>query len=58
MISRTPTRRSINIYSSLNAPVVAVNDGVIKQIGENDRLGKYIVLQDAYGNRYTYAQLG
>ena len=22
------------------------------------RLGKYIVLQDAYGNRYTYAQLG
>ena len=51
-------RRSINIYSSLNAPVVAVNDGVIKKIGENDRLGKYLVLQDAYGNQYTYAQLG
>jgi hypothetical protein len=37
---------------------VAVNDGVIKKIGDNARLGRYIVLQDAYGNQYTYAQLG
>jgi hypothetical protein len=51
-------RRSINIYSSLNAPVVAVNDGVIKKIGDNAKLGKYVVLQDAYGNQYTYAHLG
>ncbi len=58
VISSDASRRSINIYSSLNAPVVAVNDGVIKKIGENARLGKYIVLQDAYGNSYTYAQLG
>ena len=58
VISSVPDRRGINIYSSVNAPVVAVNDGVIQQIGENAKLGKYIVLQDAYGNRYTYAQLG
>jgi Transglycosylase SLT domain len=58
VISSDASRRSINIYSSLNAPVVAVNDGVIRKIGENDRLGKYIVLQDAYGNQYTYAELG
>jgi Transglycosylase SLT domain len=58
VISSNARRRSINIYSSRNAPVVAVNDGVVKKIGENDRLGKYLVLQDAYGNRYTYAQLG
>jgi murein DD-endopeptidase MepM/ murein hydrolase activator NlpD len=58
VIANSPTRRGINIYSSLNAPVVAVNDGVIKEIGENAKLGKFIVLQDAYGNRYTYAQLG
>jgi hypothetical protein len=58
VISSDASRRSINIYSSLNAPVVAVNDGVIKKIGENTKLGKYIVLQDAYGNQYTYAQLG
>jgi hypothetical protein len=58
VISSDASRRSINIYSSLNAPVVAVNDGVIKKIGENARLGKFIVLQDAYGNSYTYAGLG
>ena len=38
--------------------MVAVNDGVIKKMGQSPTLGKYIVLQDAYGNRYTYAQLG
>jgi hypothetical protein len=58
VIKSDAARRSINIYSSVNAPVVAVNDGVIKKIGDNARLGKYIVLQDAYGNQYTYAQLG
>jgi Transglycosylase SLT domain len=58
VISGSPTRRGINIYSRVNAPVVAVNDGVIRQMGQNDKLGKFIVLQDAYGNRYTYAQLG
>src|SRR3954454_18662822 len=58
VVSSDANRRSINIYSSLNAPVVAVNDGVIKKIGDNAALGKYIVLQDAYGNDYTYAHLG
>jgi len=58
VISSNAARRSINIYSSLNAPVVAVNDGVIKKMGESKQLGKFIVLQDAYGNRYTYAHLG
>jgi len=37
--------------------VVAVNDGTIKKIGHNRKLGQYIVLQDGYGNRFTYAQL-
>ena len=58
VIGSDANRRSINIYSSLNAPVVAVNDGVIKKIGDNAKLGKYVVLQDAYGNQYTYAHLG
>jgi len=38
--------------------VVAVNDGVIKKLGDSKEIGKFIVLQDAYGNRYTYAHLG
>jgi hypothetical protein len=58
VVSSDASRRSINIYSSLNAPVVAVNDGVIKKMGDNAKLGKYIVLQDAYGNQYTYAHMG
>ena len=31
---------------------------MIKKIGQNAKLGKYIVLQDTYGNQFTYAQLG
>ena len=58
VVSASPTRRGINIYSKEGAPVVAVNDGIIREIGENDKLGKYIVLQDSYGNRFTYAELG
>ena len=37
---------------------MAVNDGVIRKVGESERLGKYVVLEDAYGNRFTYAHLG
>jgi murein DD-endopeptidase MepM/ murein hydrolase activator NlpD len=57
-ISSSPTRRGINIFSSQGAPIVAVNDGTIKAIGDSPKLGKFIVLEDAYGNRYTYAELG
>ncbi len=51
-------RRSIEIYAQKGSPVVATNDGVIKKIGESEELGKYVVLQDVYGNRYTYSGLG
>jgi murein DD-endopeptidase MepM/ murein hydrolase activator NlpD len=58
VISSSPTRRGINIFAEQGAPVVAVNDGTIKAIGDSPKLGKFIVLEDAYGNRYTYAELG
>jgi Transglycosylase SLT domain len=58
VIASSPTRRGINIFSHRGAPVVAVNDGLITKLGDSRRLGRYIVLQDAYGNRYTYAELG
>ena len=58
VIASSPTRRGINIYADEGAPVVAVNDGVIKKSGNSAKLGNYIVLEDAYGNRYTYAELG
>ncbi len=58
VISSSPTRRGIDIYSRDGAPVVAVNDGVITEVGKSKQLGRYLVLRDAYGNRFTYAQLG
>jgi hypothetical protein len=58
VVSSSPTRRGINIYSKEGAPIVAVNDGVIKKIGNSKKLGNYLVLQDSYGNRFTYAQMG
>jgi hypothetical protein len=58
VISSSPTPRGINIFSEEGAPVVAVNDGVIRKLGNSDRLGDFVVLEDTYGNRYTYAELG
>ncbi len=58
VVSSSPTRRGINIFSAEGAPVVAVNDGVIRKFGHSAQLGKFVVLEDTYGNRYTYAELG
>jgi len=58
VIESNAQRRSINVYSDPGSAVVAVNDGTIKKIGRAKDLGRFIVLQDAYGNRYTYSHLG
>jgi hypothetical protein len=50
-------RRGINIYARAGAPVIAVNDGKVIRIGSTKRLGRFIQLQDVYGNTYTYAHL-
>jgi len=46
------------IYAQEGAPVIAVQDGEITANGESPTLGRYVSLRDAYGNTYTYAQLG
>jgi murein DD-endopeptidase MepM/ murein hydrolase activator NlpD len=51
-------RRGIKIFSTKGAPVVAVNDGRVTAIGTSKRLGRFVKLQDVYGNTYTYANLG
>src|SRR4051794_7128806 len=58
VIESSPTRRGIDIYSREGAPVVATNDGVVRKIGYSAKTGRYLVLQDVYGNQYTYSQLG
>jgi hypothetical protein len=45
------------IYAQAGAPVIAVQDGEIVQIGNSPTLGRFISLRDVYGNTYIYAQL-
>jgi murein DD-endopeptidase MepM/ murein hydrolase activator NlpD len=52
------TRRGIKIFSRAKAPVIAVNDGRVVKLGKTKRLGNFVMLQDVYGNTYTYAHLG
>jgi Transglycosylase SLT domain/Peptidase family M23 len=47
-----------SILARQNSPVIAVNDGKIVALGHSKALGRYIRLQDATGNTYTYAHLG
>ncbi len=46
------------IYSQAGAPVIAVQDGEVVQIGDSPSLGRFVALRDAYGNTYVYAELG
>jgi hypothetical protein len=57
LVNSLDSRRNINIYARRGAPAVAVNDGIIKKIGRSKAGGSYVVLQDVYGNRYTYSGL-
>jgi len=57
-IDSSPDSRGTSIFAKQGAPVIAVNDGKIVKIGQNAKLGRYVKLQDATGNIYTYSQLG
>lgn len=46
------------IYSQAGAPVIAIQDGEVVQVGDSPSLGHFVALRDAYGNTYVYAQLG
>ncbi len=50
--------RGAKLFAPKGAPVVATADGIVKAVGRSERRGNYLVLQDVYGNRYTYAGLG
>jgi murein DD-endopeptidase MepM/ murein hydrolase activator NlpD len=57
VVEASKSRRGIKVFARRGAPVVAVNDGKIVRIGESKRLGRFVQLQDVYGNTYTYARL-
>jgi len=54
----TRTIAGTTIYSEAGAPVIAVQDGEVEQIGDSRSLGHFVTLRDAYGNTYVYANLG
>ncbi|MCW3069734.1 MAG: peptidoglycan DD-metalloendopeptidase family protein [Solirubrobacterales bacterium] len=57
--SSTPrTLAGTTIYTQAGAPVIAVQDGEIVQIGNSPTLGRSVALRDAFGNTYVYAGLG
>ena len=56
--SSSHTVAGTTIDSQDGAPVIAVQDGRIMRISQGGPLGRSISLTDAYGNTYTYAELG
>jgi hypothetical protein len=57
-IDSNPKAKGTSIYARKGSPVIAVNDGKIVKVGHSAKLGRYIMLQDATGNLYTYSHLG
>jgi murein DD-endopeptidase MepM/ murein hydrolase activator NlpD len=56
-VEANTSRRGINVYAKAGSPATATQDGRIVKIGRTKRLGRFIQLQDVYGNTYTYAHL-
>jgi len=50
-------RRSLRIRARPGTAVAAVQDGEIVRVARSPRLGRYVMLRDAYGNTYTYGHL-
>ena len=48
----------VELTAPAGAPIIAVADGHVVAIGRDDALGKYVTIEDSYGNRFTYSRLG
>ncbi|MDA0182611.1 lytic murein transglycosylase [Solirubrobacter phytolaccae] len=57
VVEGNANRTGLSIYADAGAPVVAVSDVQVTKIGVSERLGRFIQVQDAYGNTYTYGRL-
>jgi murein DD-endopeptidase MepM/ murein hydrolase activator NlpD len=55
---RSRTLVGTTIYAPAGAPVIATQDGEVVALGDSPTLGHFVALRDAYGNTYTYAELG
>ena len=50
-------RRATSIFARRGAAVVAVQNGRITKLGVSEPVGRFVRLQDVYGNTYTYGHL-
>ena len=58
-MERSDGRRGIPIYAQAAAPPWwPSTTAASSRIGHSERLGRFVQLQDVYGNTYTYADLG
>src|SRR6201994_2241422 len=48
----------VDLMSAPNAEIVAAQDGRIGKLGDSQKLGKYLIMRDVYGDVFTYAGLG
>jgi soluble lytic murein transglycosylase-like protein/murein DD-endopeptidase MepM/ murein hydrolase activator NlpD len=56
--ARPRATKLLDLMSAPHTSVVAVQSGRIVRIGRSARHGRYLVLRDVHGNRFTYAGLG
>ncbi|MFT3864229.1 MAG: lytic murein transglycosylase [Solirubrobacterales bacterium] len=46
------------IDAEAGAKVLAVTDATVAKAGKSEALGRYVILRDAYGDRFVYSHLG
>lgn len=56
--ARSAPLQLADVTSEPRAQAVAVQDGRVIQLGRSRKLGDYVILQDVYGDLFTYAHLG
>jgi hypothetical protein len=48
----------VAISAPVGAPVIAVADGRVVALGHDAHRGRFVTIEDSYGNRFTYSGLG
>jgi murein DD-endopeptidase MepM/ murein hydrolase activator NlpD len=55
----SPARQTpaVDIFAASNAAVVASQDGTVIAIGHNHKLGRFVILRNAFGDHFAYGNL-
>ena len=57
LVEASKARKQIRIFAKKGSPAIATQDAKVVKLGTEKGLGKYVVIEDVYGNRYTYGNL-